>query len=289
MYNYEVKNISYAVRGDCDKPIRVDIVAREYESTLWVKIIARNSESIIDGVLGRCEYGSKDILSVADEFLETAQSKVNFFKQPKVVFDFLNPIDERLEAALEEKGIIIGRKYRESRTTAHCEENPMDTILNLDITAMLAYVSELSNGGTGFTFKDRLIEEQKEAERKKPVKAILNKLFDNKTLICCETAMKSFDEIIELLGGENEKVRAADLRNRIKVLPDVPNPEEIIPVDLSSQIKERSRKIFSFGVHHKAITISSNMSFKRAAKMKNFEVPMIKIEARALTERKQEN
>lgn len=282
LYNYDDITYISAVRKNEDRSIKIDFIANDNQT--WVKIIARNSESIKDEVLGRCEYGSKNILAVADEFLEVALSELNFFCTPVVVFDFLNPIDENLEEELELKGIILGRKFRESSTL---HQRVTSSKLNIDITTMLAYVSELSNGGSNFRFHEKLLDEQAEMERKTPIRPTLDKIFEGKELICCETAVKSFDEIVKLLAGPNEKVRAADLKQRMLILPDVEEPEKVINLELSSQIKERSRKIFAFGIFHEAVTVSSNVGFKRAAKMKNLNIPMITHQARALTEEKQ--
>lgn len=199
------------------------------------------------------------------------------------MFDFLNPIDEKLEEALEEKGIIIGRKFREYSTSHH----QVNSKLNIDISTMLAFISELSNGGSNFRFNDKLLDEQAAMERKEPIVPVLEKIFEGKELICCETAVKSFDEIVALLAGPKEKLRAEELKRRMTILPDVEQPENIINLELSSQIKERSRKIFAFGIQHEAITVSSNVGFKRSAKMKNLDIPMITHTARALTEEKQ--
>ena len=272
-------------RNTDDMSLRIDIVCDDNEF-LWIKIIARNSESIIDGVLGRCEYGSKDILEVAEEYLDMAlDTEVNFFRPPKVIFDFLNPIAENLEAELEEKGIVIGRKYRACESLR--EDQLMPKTLNIDVSTMLAYISELSNGGINYRFGEQLLEDQATVERKEPIKPVLDKILDSKKLIACETAVKSFDEIIKLLAGPNEKRRAEEFKARLEVFPDVECPEDIINLDLSAQIKERSRKIFAFGIFHEAVTVSSNCGFKRAAKMKNLDIPMINHSARALTELKQ--
>jgi hypothetical protein len=48
-----------------DLTVKVDFIANG--TFTWVKIIARNSDSIKDCVLGRGEYGSKDIIEVAEE------------------------------------------------------------------------------------------------------------------------------------------------------------------------------------------------------------------------------
>ncbi|CAO1347720.1 unnamed protein product [Diamesa serratosioi] len=290
LYNYpNIKNLNYPVRNSRnsdEQPIRVDIICVGTYSSMWVKIIARNSESISDGVNGRLEYGNRDIFEVAESFLEAAEMNHFFFRSPRVVFDFLNPIDESLEKSLEDKGILIGRKYRNSNLFLDSIED-VDVKLNLDVTTMLAYVSELSNGGSNWKFNEKLLNEQADQERKEPIKPILDKFFDRKSLICCETAVNSFKEIVDLLGGISEKQRADDLLNRVELLPDVKNPEHIITIDLSAQIKERSRKIFAFGINHKAITISSNYGFSRAAKMKCLDIPVYLHTARALTEKKQ--
>lgn len=281
LYNYDDITSISAVRKFGDRSIKIDIIANE--NLTWVKIIARNSESIKDEVLGRCEYGAKDILAVGDEFIDVALSQFNFFRPPNVVFDFLNEIDPKLEKALEGKGIILGRKFRESTQSYQKDYSK----LNIDITTMLAYVSELSNGGVNWRFNEKLLEEQRATERKEPIKPILDKVFEGKQLICCETAVRSFDEIVELLAGPNEKLRAEALKQQMIILPDIEHPENIITLELSAQIKERSRKIFAFGIFHKAITVSSNIGFKRAARMKMFDIPMVTHSARALTELKQ--
>jgi Protein of unknown function (DUF1308)/Family of unknown function (DUF5614) len=279
LYKYEEITSISTVRKFDDLSVKIDFIANDNQT--WVKIIARNSESIKDEVLGRCEYGAKDIFSVADEFAEVAASQLNFFRAPNVVFDFLNPIDEYLEEALESKGIILGRKFKYSPSLIEC------STLNVDVTTMLAFVSELSNGGTSCTFKEKLLEEQARLERKDPIKPFLDKVFAGKKLICCKTAVNSFNEIVELLAGPKEKLRAEAFKKEMTVLPDIEKPEQIINLELSAQIKERSRKIFAFGIFHQAVAISSNAGFKRSAKMKNLDIPMITHSARALTEKKQ--
>ncbi|KAG5674079.1 hypothetical protein PVAND_004066 [Polypedilum vanderplanki] len=288
LYIYQIENNVSAIgqiqRNSEDKNIRVDIVCDNKQEVLWIKIIARNSNSLIDGVMGRTEYGTKDILEIADDYIKMAQnSKSNFFRQPKVIFDFLNPIDTFLEKKLEEKGVLIGRKYKNQE-----KQRDHQIILNCDISTMLAYVSELSNGGSHYHFDEKLIQVQADVERKKPIKPILDAIFENKKLIACETAVKSFDEIINLLAGPNEKRRAEEFKKCLVIYSDSDiDSEKVLNIKLTSQIKERSRKIFAFGIVHKAITVTSNVGFIRAARMKNFVIPNATHSARALTELKQ--
>lgn len=49
--------------------------------------------------------------------------------------------------------------------------------LNLDVTAMIAYVSSLTNGGCQYKFKEPLLTQQAEWERKRPAKPMLDQIF----------------------------------------------------------------------------------------------------------------
>ncbi len=51
------------------------------------------------------------------------------------------------------------------------------TKLNLDVTSLLAYVSNLTNGHTNVSFKTAILTQQLEAERKNPQKPILEAIF----------------------------------------------------------------------------------------------------------------
>lgn len=53
-----------------------------------------------------------------------------------------------------------------------------DEKLNLDVTAMLAYVSGLTNGRCNFEFKEPILTQQAEWERARPVKPVLDQLFE---------------------------------------------------------------------------------------------------------------
>jgi hypothetical protein len=138
----------------------------------------------------------------------------------------------------------------------------------LDITVLIAYVSALTNGSANFIFKEGLLSQQAEWERKNPAKPKLDSLFSGKRLICCRTAIESFNEIVGFIAGPNEKRRVDELMTKIEILPDVDNiPDCLQHIQLGGKIKMRSLKIFAFGIAHKAITVTSNDGFIRAAKM----------------------
>lgn len=268
------------------KKILVHIVCdNDSGEQFWVKIIARNNDAINDE-LESCEFGHKNVLEQADDFLKLANN-TRCFRPPKVIFDFLHQMNEDLEVALEEKGVISGRKFRAG--SSNCNSLDSNNLLNIDITTMIAYVSELSNGGgLDIVFNDKFLDMQAEEERVNPVLKVINKIIEGKKLIACETAVNSFKEIINILGGQKERKRADEFLATIEVLPDIEDVNQVIKnVELTSHIKERSRKIFAFGIYHSAITVTSNYGFARAIKMKNLEIPMMFHNARALTEMKE--
>ena len=49
--------------------------------------------------------------------------------------------------------------------------------LNLDVTALIAYISDLTNGGANYTFQEPILSQQAEWERSHPTKPILEELF----------------------------------------------------------------------------------------------------------------
>lgn len=166
--------------------------------------------------------------------------------------------------------------------------------LNLDITTLLAYVSAQTNGSNRWKYTDPYLTQQAARERSASVKAFLDEAFLDKELIACETAISSFREIINTLGGANEKERAECFIRDLNALPDLTTEEEqainnqMAKLKMSGQIKLRALKIFLFGLHHKAVTVTSNEAFLRSAKMQGLNIPCILHEARALTEIKEE-
>lgn len=93
-----------------------------------------------------------------------------------------------------------------------------------------------------------------------------------KELIACETAKNSFLEILHNVGGPKEKERGQKLLETITILPDLSEYEENSvwsqqKLQSGKKIQKRSYKIFTFGMFHKAITVTANKGFVEAAKM----------------------
>lgn len=52
--------------------------------------------------------------------------------------------------------------------------------LNLGVTTLIAYASALTNGGCNYNFKSEILQKHAEWERNRPVKPILDSLFEGR-------------------------------------------------------------------------------------------------------------
>lgn len=66
----------------------------------------------------------------------------------------------------------------EAYNSNSCMEDPEINTLNLDVTAMMAYVSNMTNGHCNYVFKENVLTQQCQWEAERPVKPILMRLFE---------------------------------------------------------------------------------------------------------------
>lgn len=295
----------------------VDIISDN--GKIWTKVIARNPKSLSALSAGNASYGARSILDQAEDYLECAKLYPCMYQPPKIIFEFMSGIEENLANKLKAVGIIVkGDILPDSRPSedcdnncdssedeldnerqespiegeaAHCiEENPEITTLNLDVTAMMAVVSNMTNGHCNYVFKQEVLTQQCEWEAERPVKPILDRLFEGKTLVCCKTAWDDFEKIVNTLGGPMETKRTADLKKIVKVYPDNFGGEDDYPrknLKVQGHVRNRSKIIFNFGHRIKALTVSANEGFVRAARQQGVTYASFIHESRALTEGKE--
>lgn len=139
-------------------------------------------------------------------------------------------------------------------------------LLNLDVSTLLACVSNIANGHSNYAYREPLLSQQAEMERKRPIKPILENLFRDKDLIVCRTAHDNFMGIIEFIGGPQETQRAHELLKKLRIVDDIPTGR-VMGLRLGGKIKDRSRLVFATGENMKSITVSANEGFVRAARM----------------------
>ncbi|XP_018327667.1 UPF0415 protein C7orf25 homolog isoform X2 [Agrilus planipennis] len=297
-----------------DRKITIDIICDG--GLTWVKVVARNPKSIKQICLGDGSYGVRSVLDQAYDYLECAQIYPCLFQTPKIIFIFANGIYEDLAKHLESIGIIVkgerlvDEDFTEYEDIQQVQLSTKDISeikkVNLDVSAMLAYVSSVTNGSClKYKLQTQVLAQQAEWEAKRPVKPVLDAFFKDKTLYCCETARNSFLEILNTVGGPNEIQRGEELLKRINVLPDnatssdtldkspvnaIFNNVQLLPnrqLKVGGKIKERSFIIFTFGDRIQAVTVTANDGFVRAAKQQGINFVVFVHESRALTEQKE--
>ena len=244
------------------------------------------------------------------EFVLCASQNEVLFKSPAVKFIFANGVTQSLYKRVTKRGAeaigeIVNLSDVESEEESESESDSDsdfdsdvdeadiedeitidDTKVNLDITAMIAYVSALTNGRNWFKFSEKILSAQAEWERQHPVKPFLENIFKDKELICCASAMRDFETILNTLGGPGERERACEMKKRITVVPDCDSPRTL-NLGVSGKIKERSRSIFGTGDSMKILTVTANTGFLRAAQGQGVSFAVITHESRALTEDKE--
>lgn len=124
----------------------------------------------------------------------------------------------------------------------------------------------MTNGRANFDYLEPLLTLQAEWERLRPVKPVLDKIFNGKKLIVCKTAYNNFMEIIGIIGGVNETKRTQELIKRVTIVDDAVDGR-VIDLSVGGKIKNRSRIVFASGEKYKSITVSANEGFVRAARM----------------------
>ncbi|XP_016989212.1 UPF0415 protein C7orf25 homolog [Drosophila rhopaloa] len=267
-----------------DNPLRVDIVANN--GLKWVKVIARNSKSVEDAARGCVSIGARSVLDQAEDYLEASELSFCMFQRPRIVFYFSNKIEDSLHEELLEMGVQTASL--DSPDSDLDQYATTSNELNLDVTTLLAYVSALTNGSANWVYKEPLLTEQAERERASPLKPLLEKILEGKTLVCCQLAYDAFQSILDIVGGEGERTRAEELMKRVTIFPDVEGiPEEFSHIRFTANVNERSLKIFSFGMARQIFTVTSNKAFVRSAKMQGINVPVFVHASVALTEGKQ--
>ncbi|XP_072524981.1 UPF0415 protein C7orf25 homolog [Salminus brasiliensis] len=157
---------------------------------------------------------------------------------------------------------------------------------NLDITTLITYVSSLSHGNCHYTFREQVLTEQAAQERQEKVLPKLEEFMKGKELFACHSAVHDFRVILDTLGGPGEKTRAEELLARLTVVPDQPS-ERTERLVTSSKVNRRSLTIFGTGDSLRAVTMTANSGFVRAAANQGVRYSVFIHQPRALTEGKE--
>lgn len=144
------------------------------------------------------------------------------------------------------------------------QSNFSSSRLFLDITCMVAYVSSMTNGGANFRFPKAIYNQQAEWERTDPAKPKLDLLFRDKELVTSRQAFNDFKQLVDRMGGPGEKKRTQELVERLHVVEDAPFGR-VAKLQLTSNVKPRSRLIFSTADQLGIVIVTANTGFVRSA------------------------
>ncbi|XP_037314668.2 UPF0415 protein C7orf25 homolog [Pungitius pungitius] len=158
--------------------------------------------------------------------------------------------------------------------------------VNLDITTLITYVSSLSHGRCHFSFREPVLTEQAAQERRLQVLPLLDDFMRGKELFACRAAVRDFRLILETLGGAGEKERAQALLARLQLVDDRPS-ERTLCLTHTAKVNERSLAIFGTGDSLRAVTMTANSRFVRAAANQGVRYSVFIHQPRALTEGKE--
>ncbi|XP_066596080.1 UPF0415 protein C7orf25 homolog isoform X2 [Prorops nasuta] len=325
-YIFSYKQVTHLLKSFKYQHIRlaIDIVCNNGAS--WIKVIARNAKALTLISLGNGEYGQKSIIDQADSFLKCATHNPFMYQAPKIIFYFAQGIEIPLATQLESMGVVVqgqrmlppvtnvttppvyeellkpnwsNKKLSRTETEEEITSGSYDVLskvemnssqvnlLNLDVSTLLAYVSNMTNGYAYFIYREPLLTQQAEYERVQPVKPILDQLFKGKDLIVCRTAYDNFKDIIDIIGGVKETERAEELLKRVQVVDDSLTGRIMENLAVGGKIKDRSKKVFAIGENLKSITVTANEGFVRAARMQGIDCMVFLHQPRSLSEVKE--
>ncbi|KAG5841796.1 hypothetical protein ANANG_G00170740 [Anguilla anguilla] len=292
---------TYEGPGGHKQTLVVDVVANGGHT--WVKAIGRKAEALHNIWQGRGQYGDKSVVRQAEDFLQASRQQTVQYSNPHIIFAFYNGVSSPMADRLREMGISVrgdivavnsdALHTRVDRATvvaslAFPTEVKVDVCkrANLDITTLITYVSSLSHGNCHFAFREQVLTEQAAQERQEKVLPKLEEFMQGKELFACQSAVHDFRVILDTLGGPGEKARAEELLARLRVVPDQPS-DRTLRLVTSSKVNRRSLTIFGTGDSLRAVTMTANSGFVRAAANQGVRYTVFIHQPRALTEGKE--
>ena len=183
----------------------------------------------------------------------------------------------------------VCKKYLSQAVAQYAPDKKNVSKVNLDVSSMIALVSNQCHGSCGFCgfdFTDGYLRLQAEEEKTQGSLLQVFTFLLGKELYACDTSIEVFKDIIAKIAGTNELKRAKKL---IKILTRVEDQASEIALKFTknSKINERSIRIFSTGDALKAVTLTSNASFIRSARQSGIDFVVFMHPPRSLSEQKE--
>ncbi|KAJ3323381.1 hypothetical protein HDV06_001901 [Boothiomyces sp. JEL0866] len=318
------------VKSELVKVVRIDVVADN--GARWIKVKSGNLKTIEsdlydheeeefseseDEELGELALPTPPLIKQAQSLILAASQNPNHFVTPKVVFKFIgvDSLPESLHQNLIDLGVSVEFGLSHRKPAGSPFEYHTD-ILNLDITTLLAMVSDMTHRFDKvpeIAYDSKPLKLQREDELVQPILPILKSILKDKTLVTSKTAFLKFQNIIETIGGPMEKQRAASIFStnglicELEILQPQPkldiasseqdglewkvfvveNRHSELFKDISGQkLKTHNIEIFNTGHALQLTTVTSNSWIKRALENSGKDTSIETHEPRCLIEQK---
>lgn len=304
-------------------PLVVDVVTEG--GACWCKVVSRDPRALHRVSAGQGDFGQRSVVDQAERYLSCSTANLHFFRPPRVRFVFSAGVSRSVSVQLSSRGVEVNGCVIDdcelgvdsapmlesdsddedlskstarvptvsttiSTSTLSAEKLTVDNAVNLDITALLAFVSNLTNGFCHRRFSQPLLQQQAAWERDSPVRPLLRRIFSERVLVCCRAAADAFSAIVATVGGPHERARAADLMTRVRVMDDVEPPFRLHHKRSEAESTTgsvRSSRVFGFGERMRIPTVTANVAFIRAAASQGVRLTAITHGSRALSEAKE--
>jgi len=86
-----------------------------------------------------------------------------------------------------------------------CDECLALSRVNLDVTTLISLVSNVCNGSSHIHLADPVLNQQAVDEQTCPSLPRVRQFIDNKQLYICETALRDFRAIVDIVAGPTER------------------------------------------------------------------------------------
>jgi hypothetical protein len=277
-------------------PVTVDIICDGGQT--WVKVIARNVKALTTDIDDR-----QLLVHQAVQYSQLAALNPHNFTSPRVLFLFCNGGSlvassqlhqlniSTISSAGDYRPITVHEPAAAGTTplavdTAHAANSVIGSKVNLDVTTLIALVSNVCNGACHCTLSDPILEQQAADERTTPCLPTIQQFLANKQLIVSQSAHSNFLSIVRLVGGPTEKLRAEKLLEKLTIVADNPS-ERTQRLPVTGHIKPRTLAVFGTGDAHQATTCTANKRFVRAAAQAGLDFTVFLHPPRALTQLKE--
>ncbi|KAK0403853.1 hypothetical protein QR680_017160 [Steinernema hermaphroditum] len=276
--------------------IEVDMVLDE--GATWVKVIPRSSRGLAQECVTGGSGRNRSLLTQAETWLDIAQHYQHLYRPPLIIFNFIHGCPDYMKIKLNNMGVKvetpkifplradpIRMDFNDSALHVPYLPNTHYDVVNLDIPAVFALISAVTNGGENYSYQSQMLNSQACQERQLRVRRYIEDKIRGKKMILCRTAYESLGSIMKTVAGPKEFERVKALLKGVKIVQDHPS-ERIKALKPTERINERSKIIFGTGDYNKAVTVTSNVHFVRAAASQGIRLSVIIHDPRALGEMK---